>query len=88
MVQILLRYSELLQEDFQGSSCAGKMKQLASQMCRGALWRKELLTINTLEGQIDLLHRVRDGAFVQSGSRCEDEGPELEVSSCDQFAGV
>jgi nifR3 family TIM-barrel protein len=88
MVQILLRYSELLLEDFQDSSCAGKMKQLASQMCRGALWRKELLTINTLQGQIDLLHRVRDGAFVQSGSRCDDEGPEVEVSSCDQFAGV
>jgi hypothetical protein len=31
---------------------------------------------------------VRDGAFVQSGSRCDDEGSEVEVSSCDQFASV
>ncbi len=88
MVQILLRYSELLREDFQDSSCSGKMKQLASQMCRGAGWRKELLTLNTLQSQIDLLHRVRDGAFVQSGSRCSEEDAAAEVTSCDQFSAV
>jgi len=88
MVQILLRYSELLREDFQEGSCSGKMKQLASQMCRGAIWRKELLGLNSLQAQIELLHRVRDGAFVQSGSRCGDDGALSEVSSCDQFAAV
>ncbi len=88
MVTILLRYSELLREDFQDSSCAGKMKQLASQMCRGASWRKHLLVLNSLQDQIDLLHRVRDGAFVEAGSRYEEENAPAEISSCDQFAAV
>jgi tRNA-dihydrouridine synthase B len=88
MLQILLRYSELLREDFQESSCAGKMKQLASQMCRGALWRKQLLTLNTLREQLDLLDRVRDGAFAQVGSGYdESDGPEAEAS-CEQYSAV
>jgi tRNA-dihydrouridine synthase B len=61
MIEILLRYAELLQEDFHPSSCAGKLKQLASQMARGAEWRKQLLTLHTLEQQLQLLHTVRDG---------------------------
>ncbi len=64
MLEVLFRYIELLREDFQDSSCAGKLKQLASQMCRGAAWRRPLLTLNTLDQQIELLERVREGAFV------------------------
>jgi tRNA-dihydrouridine synthase B len=86
MLDILFRYIELLREDFQDSSCPGKIKQLASQMCRGAVWRKTLLGLNTLQDQIDLLQRVRDGAFVQAGRDSGiDESP-LEESSCDQYA--
>lgn len=78
MLEVLFRYIELLREDFHDSSCAGKLKQLASQMCRGAVWRKPLLTLNTLAEQIDLLMRVRDGAFLSGHESVErdatDEG--------------
>jgi tRNA-dihydrouridine synthase B len=58
MLSILNRYVELLREDLPETSCAGKVKQLASQMCRGAPWRKILLTLNTLPEQISLLNEV------------------------------
>lgn len=88
MVRVLLRYSELLREDFHESSCAGKMKQLASQMCRGTTWRKHLLTLNTLRAQVDLLRRVEDGAFVQAGPTCDEESMIQAESSCNQFTAV
>lgn len=88
MLAILYRYIELLREDFHESSCAGKVKQLASQMCRGAPWRKNLLTLNTLQEQIDLLQEVRDGAFVASGKVCEvGLEPDHEVT-CDSYSTV
>jgi nifR3 family TIM-barrel protein len=86
MVQILMRYSQLLLEDFQEGSCAGKMKQLASQMCRGATWRKHLLAAHTLQEQLDTLQRVRDGAFVQLGSGYEESEVVVDESSCDQYS--
>jgi nifR3 family TIM-barrel protein len=64
MVDILLRYSELLTEDFQVGSCAGKVKQLASQMCRGTVWRKQLLALNDFRAQVDLLQRIKAGGVV------------------------
>jgi tRNA-dihydrouridine synthase B len=85
MLSILFRYIELLQEDFPESSCAGKVKQLASQMCRGAQWRKNLLTLNTLDEQVNLLQAVRDGAFVARGEQYDtahDEGSEVD---CDTY---
>ncbi len=88
MLAILYRYIELLREDFQESSCAGKVKQLASQMCRGAAWRKNLLTLNTLQEQIDLLNAVRDGAFVESGKVYEEESRADEEVACDTYSGV
>jgi len=90
MLRILFRYIELLREDFQESSCAGKVKQLASQMCRGAAWRKHLLTLNTLQEQIALLELVRDGGFRNTPNA--ELAPEpleaLEEVSCEQFAGA
>jgi len=71
MLEVLFRYIELLREDFHDSSCAGKLKQLASQMCRGAAWRKPLLTLNTLQQQIELLERARDGLFVSGADATE-----------------
>lgn len=63
MLSILFRYIELLREDFQDSSCPGRVKQLASQMCRGVAWRKPLLGLHTIQEQIEFLQRVREGAF-------------------------
>ncbi len=63
MLDLLFRYIELLKEDFSDSSSAGKVKQLASQMCRGALWRKRLLTINTLQEQEQFLEGVKAGEW-------------------------
>jgi len=81
MLKTLFRYIELLREDFHESSCAGKLKQLASQMCRGAPWRKTLLTLNTLSEQIDLLKSVQDGAFVQPGKVYEEDMHTQEMDS-------
>lgn len=84
MVAILLRYGELLQEDFQESSCVGKMKQLASQMCRGTTWRKHLLTLNTLRAQLDVLRDVEGGGFVQVGSSCTELDRAVEDDTSEQ----
>jgi tRNA-dihydrouridine synthase B len=81
MLKTLFRYIELLREDFHESSCAGKLKQLASQMCRGAPWRKTLLTLNTLSEQIDLLKSVQDGAFAQPGKVYEEDMHTQEMDS-------
>lgn len=88
MLSILFRYIELLREDFQDSACPGKLKQLASQMCRGAPWRKQLLTINTLPEQIQLLEMVRDGAWrsIIAGEPVEEAPVRDEDGSCDQYA--
>ena len=80
MLKTLFRYIELLREDFQDGSCAGKLKQLASQMCRGAPWRKSLLTLNTLSEQIDLLKAVQDGAFTQPGKVYEGDTQTQEIN--------
>lgn len=84
MLEVLFRYIELLREDFHDSSCAGKLKQIASQMCRGANWRKPLLTLNTLEQQIELLQSVRDGAFLGSSECVAQESPEHEPRALDE----
>lgn len=77
MVEILTRYVELLKEDFADSSCAGKVKQLASQMCRGAPWRKTLLASHTLQDQVDLLDRVRQTLGSQKPESWTVEKPGL-----------
>lgn len=85
MVRILLRYIELLREDFPDSSCPGKVKQLASQMCRGAVWRKGLLAASSLEGQLEVLRRVADGgdaAAADSGIFTGFASDSIEESSC------
>ncbi|MCO6431842.1 MAG: tRNA-dihydrouridine synthase family protein [Deltaproteobacteria bacterium] len=56
----LERYVELLSEEFPASGCAGKFKQLVSQMARGFSWRKDILTAVTFEQQIELLRRAKE----------------------------
>lgn len=96
MLKVLMRYIELLREDFQESSCPGKLKQLASQMCRGTPWRKQLLSLNTLAEQLRLLEMVRDGAFRNTGAQGSaepDDGAVGEDSAaddltCEQYAAA
>ena len=86
MLDVLFRYIELLKEDFQESSCGGKFKQLASQMCRGALWRKQLLTLNSIRDVEEFLKRVRDGSWRPKGALMGDASEAPTIDSCDQFA--
>ena len=86
MLDVLFRYIELLKEDFQESSCGGKFKQLASQMCRGALWRKQLLTLNSIRDVEEFLKRVRDGSWRPKGALMGDASETPTIDSCDQFA--
>lgn len=58
-LSILTRYSELLAQRFWPNGCAGKLKQLASQMCRGHPWRKQLLESRTFDEQRALLSEIR-----------------------------
>lgn len=58
MKDILLQYAQLLGEDFQDRTSAGKLKQLASQMCRGAVWRKNLLGMGSLQEQVNFLNQL------------------------------
>lgn len=94
MARILARYVELLKEDFLPGSCAGKVKQLASQMCRGAIWRKELLTLPDLAAQERLIGEVLSGSYVHKSANRGDgetengslsESSENEVS-CDMYS--
>lgn len=84
MLDVLFRYIELLREDFQESSCSGKLKQLASQMCRGAPWRKQLLTLNSIKDHENLLRSVREGRWRSSSTQFEEN--EAADVSCDMFS--
>jgi len=93
MLALLFRYIELLREDFSDSTCAGKVKQLASQMCRGSVWRKSLLTINCLHEQIRLLEQVRAGEWRapvsgQAGPHLEEADVAPSELSCNSFSSV
>lgn len=61
-IQILLRYSELLSDEFKPIQSIGKIKQLASQMARGHRWRKELLLTQSFEDIISLLKKEYDNS--------------------------
>jgi tRNA-dihydrouridine synthase B len=63
LAEILEQYTQYLLDEFTPQTAVGKIKQLASQMCRGVAWRKELLGLSTIEAQADLLIRVKDGAW-------------------------
>jgi tRNA-dihydrouridine synthase B len=89
MLDVLFRYIELLREDFPESSCGGKLKQLASQMCRGAQWKKQLLQLNSIADHHALLTAVKEGSWRAPSSVAIDEPePRNEDASCDQYATV
>jgi tRNA-dihydrouridine synthase B len=58
MRQVLIRYVELLREDYADQSCVGRLKQLASQMCKGQRWSKDLCRLNNLTDQLSLLENL------------------------------
>lgn len=52
---IVLRYAQLLLEDFEPRYCVGRMKQLASQVGKGAEWSKLVCRASSLEEQLLIL---------------------------------
>ncbi len=60
VLKVIERYISLLREEFPDKSCIGKVKQLVSQFVRGHEWRKELCRENTLEGQMEILKRLKE----------------------------
>lgn len=61
VLSILRLYAELLREDFPEKVCSGRMKQLASQMCRGYEWRKQFLVAGSVDQQLELLDALAGG---------------------------
>jgi hypothetical protein len=84
MLDVLFRYMELLREDFQESACGGKFKQLASQMCRGAPWRKQLLQLNSMKDHEALLLAVREGRWRPTPVSIEEQ--DASEVSCDMYS--
>ena len=58
VIKVLLRYVELLREEMNDRGASGRVKQLASQMCAGHTWKRELLRTETLPDQIKFLERM------------------------------
>jgi tRNA-dihydrouridine synthase B len=58
VIKVLLRYVELLREEMNDRGASGRVKQLASQMCAGQPWKRELLRTETLPDQIQFLERI------------------------------
>jgi nifR3 family TIM-barrel protein len=58
-VNILLRYVELLREEMHDRAASGRVKQLASQMCAGLPWKRDLLRTEALSDQITFLETIK-----------------------------
>lgn len=54
-LSVLKRYVTLLLEECSERATSGKLKQLVSQMCKGFIWRKELLRATTLAEELHIL---------------------------------
>ncbi len=55
VLEILRDYSELLLEDMPEKACGGRLKQLASAMCRGLSWRKEFMQLPSFEAIVSFI---------------------------------
>lgn len=58
-VAILDRYAALLRQDLPVKACAGKLKQLCSQMVRGFAWRKNLLRSESFLEQLEMIAALK-----------------------------
>lgn len=78
---ILEDYINLLLEEFSPTAAVGKVKQLASQMCRGTPWKRDLLGCSNLPAQQEILRAVREGTWapLSQAIRIESEQGESEV---------
>lgn len=64
MVKILLRYRDLLLEGGRPPlAMCGRLKQLASQMAKGAPWTKPFCRAQSLREQEEVLEKVVEGTF-------------------------
>lgn len=59
-LSIVLRYCELMQEEFNSAQMIGKVKQLVSQMAKGQPWRKEVLTELSFDRILSILREAYD----------------------------
>jgi tRNA-dihydrouridine synthase B len=82
---ILLRYSEMLLEDFPAIACIGKLKQLASQMCRGLSLRKAVCQAQTLPEILEIIRRTRE-QYATEGTIVE--GPSRGAAEIEAINGV
>lgn len=86
--KILLRYRELLLEDMPERAALGKVKQMASQMAKGNLWRKTVLRAMTDEELMSILNAaaVGDGSRLSPAFASQDESESpVCIESCDAF---
>jgi len=85
---ILLRYRDLLLEDVPARAAVGKVKQMASQMGRGNLWRKAILRAMTDEEVMQILQLAAtgdDSAWKVAVPNSADDEVASCVDSCDAF---
>lgn len=65
--KVVIRYSELLLEDFEPRFCVGRMKQLASQLGQGAQWAKLICRATSLDEQLEILKQPTSDSPVYEG---------------------
>lgn len=64
---IINRYVELLRDEMCDKGAIGKVKQLISQMCRGAPWLRDALRCLTIETLLEVLQRGESQDFEAAG---------------------
>lgn len=73
VVKIILRYVELLREEMSELRCVGKVKQLASQMCAGHPWKKDLCRAGSIEDQLAILATAGFSSEITATSSLADD---------------
>ncbi len=71
LIKVLNLYIEYLLEDFRPEHCVGRVKQLASQMCRGQPWATRICRVNTLAEQVQILKEVGEEIGSCQQGHCE-----------------
>jgi hypothetical protein len=56
----------MLIEDFPPESCVGRLKQLASQLCKGATWGKDLCRARNWSEQQAILSTCANDSSLQT----------------------
>lgn len=77
MLSILRRYIELLRVSFPDVACIGKVKQLASQMCRGQEWRKPICVARKMADIELILSQVEEGLALAAAPLDSDNDADI-----------